>query len=441
MKLVRKLSLSNSNLFKKFTHGLLLNILIKLKGVIYMPFLVNFFAKEQVGIITFWQSIASLVAGLVLLNMPDSSVRVILKDESKEVEEEVIGTISFISLITYSVFIILSFLILFSSDIGKTIDIFPIAILAFSLVFNKISMFIFQIYQNTTHLVLVNLLTEYGSFLLIILMLVFTNIANPLIIPICMAAITIPVSLYNFKVLSKSIRLKINFNIEIFRRIIGISAYLFPNAYSLVLIQSLSAIFIKKYSDLATLGEYSLSLSIASIVAGISIAINFFWNSTAVKANNVELTRIFSNLLKIFPILSISTYLFFSIVSEPLVALINKEYINTVPAIKLLVVGFIANILVQIISGILYSRKLENKIFISTFIGLLFCITSHFFFSSQYTLESAAITLSLTYIFILLIICLFSIYTLSFIRITNTILLISLNLFTVIMLFTFSLPA
>lgn len=437
--LTRKLSLSNSNLIKKFSHGLFLNVLIKLKGVIYMPFLVNFFAKEQVGIITFWQSIASLLAGLILFNMPDSSVRVILKDKTKKAEERVIGTISFISILTYSLFIALSFLILYNSNFMNNIDIFPIAILAFSLVFNKISMFIFQIYQNTNHLVLVNLIAEYGSFLLIISLLIFTNILSPLIIPISIVAITLAVSLYNFKVLSQSIKLNIKFDNQIFKRILGISLYLFPNAYSLVLIQSLSAIFIKRYSDLATLGEYSLSISIASIVAGISIAINFFWNSTAVKANDNELTRIFISLLKIFPIVSICLYLFFSIVTEPLVGFINKEYINIVPAVKLLLVGFLANILVQIISGILYSRKLENMIFISTFFGLIFCITSHFFFSSQYTLESAAITLSLTYIFIMLKICFLSIYTLSFLRIANTIWLLFINFFTIILLLILSL--
>ena len=48
---INKISLDSKSLFNKFSHGLVLNILLKIKGVIYIPLLVNFISKEDANLI------------------------------------------------------------------------------------------------------------------------------------------------------------------------------------------------------------------------------------------------------------------------------------------------------------------------------------------------------------------------------------------------------
>ena len=91
---INKISLDSKSLFNKFSHGLVLNILLKIKGVIYIPLLVNFISKEDLGELSYVKAIVCLLTGIMLLNIPDSSNRIILKEDDKLKQNKIINSLT-----------------------------------------------------------------------------------------------------------------------------------------------------------------------------------------------------------------------------------------------------------------------------------------------------------------------------------------------------------
>ena len=112
---LNKISLSKKQLLQKFSHGLILNILLKVKGVIYLPILVNFLTKEEVGELSFVKSIVALMVGVLFLNIPDSANRIILSFEDKGENENKLKAINSLTNFSFLLGVILIVLFVFFS--------------------------------------------------------------------------------------------------------------------------------------------------------------------------------------------------------------------------------------------------------------------------------------------------------------------------------------
>ena len=75
---MNNIRLNTRAIIEKFFDGIFLNILLKVKGIISLPIIVNFFSKADLGMLSLWHSTSALLIGLYMLNIPDSSNRVIL---------------------------------------------------------------------------------------------------------------------------------------------------------------------------------------------------------------------------------------------------------------------------------------------------------------------------------------------------------------------------
>lgn len=401
------IDLSKKNLIYKFLDGLFLNILLRLKGIIYLPILVNFFSKSDIGMISLWQSTASLLAGLYLLSIPDSSNRVILEYKKDNNTQKIIETISTIFTFSFAMYFIVSIIlsIVYFSFFNNQKDRFfeILLLLLFSNIINKLAIFVFQIFQQSKVIIKTQLIIEYGSLLIVILGIYFMQIENIQYVIFTYIFVSLSVGAFLFIRLHGIYAYGFLLKFDILKNLLKISIFLLPNMYALAIIQSSDFLFIKYYWTLTEVGEYSFAYSIGSIISGLSMAVTFFWYSSVVYADDNLRSKMVDKINFYMPILFFCVALVYYLISAPLINLINSDYIGVNNIIQILIVGFFINIFVQILSGILYARGKEKLILASTIAGVLINLFLNFLWIPKYGLYGAALATTLAYMIIFMI--------------------------------------
>lgn len=400
---LNKISFIPSELIKKFSHGLLLNVLLKLKGFVFLPVLVTFLAKEEVGVIALGRSLSGLFIGLFLLNIPDAANRVIIELEKKK---DKIGLNS--ALNSINIFVIILYLI-FSSIVWWFFSFWeyqsvPFRMVLLALVFGgvikKLGYYLFQIFQHTRLLLMADLVIEYGSFGVVVTMLYtgwYRSVIDVLYVYVFFTVIVSTVLLLKQKrFYSFRLELRRSFIIEVLR----ISIMLLPASYALVIIQSSDFILIERWLGLDVLGVYSFGYSLGSIVSGLSMAVSFFWYSSAVYANREQLVWLIRKINILVPLGLLLTIVAFHFLAAPIVLWVNESYIGAVVPIKILVVGFFINVLSQIYSGVLYALHKEFRILLAVSIGAILNLLLNYLFLKVYGIQLAALSTSIAYLVI-----------------------------------------
>jgi O-antigen/teichoic acid export membrane protein len=400
---INKISLDYKSLFKKFSHGLVLNILLKIKGVLYIPILVNFISKEDLGEISYIKAIVGLLTGIMLLNIPDSSNRIILKEDDKHNQNKIINSLTNFSFLSGLIFLLLFILI---STIFNLIDLRLILIITsmlFSALIDKLSKYVFQIFQNTKLLSLVIIITEYVSFGVVCFVL-FNSWYDDILTILYIYTVSLTVSsVYLFNKLFKSFTFKLIIDLITVKKVLKISLFLFPASYSLMIIQSSDYVIIERFIGLEDLGIYSFSYSLAGVVSGLSMAITFFWYSSAVYANKKQLEKLINLILRLSLIALILLIFGYYIFTDLIIELINPEYKSANNIIMILIVGFFIGVINQIYQGIMYADGNEKAILIDTSLIALTNLILNLIFIPSYGIKFAAFSTSLSFILLFIL--------------------------------------
>jgi O-antigen/teichoic acid export membrane protein len=402
------IDLSRKSIVSKFLDGLLLNILLRLKGVVYIPILVTFFSKSDIGLLTLWQSIASLLMGIYLLNMPDSANRVILNYDKNNEKKLVTETISSIFTVSFIVFFIVTVLVLLAYyvfPIKQESDYFieVLLLLVLSNILSKLSIFTFQIFQKTKLIVKTQLLIEYSSLGVVTAGVFLLEVQDIKFVIFTYVLISLVVSFYLFRLLYREYRFRIEINSKILKKILKVSIFLLPNAYALVIIQNSDYLMIKYFLSLVEVGEYSFAFSLSSVVSGLSMAITFFWYSTAVYANEDQITKMLNTINMYMPMLLLVLIFVYYLSTKEIISLINSDYLSVFHVVQVLIIGLYCNIYIQVLSGALYARHKESTILFSVLFGAITNLVLNYYLIQKYGLLGGALATTLAYIFILLI--------------------------------------
>lgn len=404
---MESIDLSKKNLLSKFFDGLFLNILLRIKGVIYLPILVNFFSKNDIGMISLWQSISSLLMGLYLLNIPDSSNRVILNYKKINSNQKIIETISTIFSFSFIMYFIISIILtvlyyyFFGNNKNEFFEI--LLLLLFSNIVSKLSLFIFQIFQKSKLIIKTQLIIEYGSLLIVLFQIYFVQIENIKYVILTYIFVSIIAGFFLFIKLHEYYAYTFFLSFDILKKLLKISLFLLPNMYALIFIQNSDFIMIKYYWSLVEVGEYSFAYSIGSVVSGLSMAVTFFWYSSVVYADDNLLSKMINKINAYMPILLFCIILFYYFATLPIINLINLSYIGVNSTIQILIIGFFINIYIQILSGVLYAKGKEKLILSSVMTGLIVNLILNFLLIPTYGIVGAGLATTIAYLTIFII--------------------------------------
>tara|TARA_X000000368_G_scaffold324473_1_gene261557 strand:- start:2049 stop:3383 length:1335 start_codon:yes stop_codon:yes gene_type:complete len=403
---MNNIRLNTRAIIEKFFDGIFLNILLKVKGIISLPIIVNFFSKADLGMLSLWHSTSALLIGLYMLNIPDSSNRVILNLHKENKHNLIADTISSIFTFSFLMYFILTFflsilLVFFSDNIS-----FEFLAVLFTLIFVKIlvklGLFVFQIFQQTRSIIKAQILVEYGTLALMVMYVYLTDIRDIKHVALLFVPMAIFVSVYMINTLRKEYSLRFLIDFTIIKKILRISLFLLPSAYALIIIQNTDLLMIRYFWSLSEVGEYGFALSLASIVGALSLAISFFWYSSAVYASQRQLIKMLESINTFAPIFLITVILAYHFFSVPIISFVNHEYLNVFPTLQILIIGLFSNLNIQILSGALFALKKEKLILKSIFIGVSVNIFLNLLLVPTYGIIGGAISTSLSYIIILI---------------------------------------
>ena len=390
---------SSSNLRKKFSHGLILNLLIKFKGLIFVPTLVFFISQDDIGRLSQLRTLAAMMTGIVLLNIPDSANRIVL--ESKE---ESNGTINSINNFTFlwSIFAILSFF--FLNKIFNYLrfeDSVICCLFIFTSSLDKISKYIYQIYQETSLLLKSTLSIEYISFLICLLIFIFTDYQSYYVVLTSFMMIQLLTSIFVLNKLYKRVRFIAKIDFKPVVKVLKVSIFLLPSFYGSILLQSSDILIIEKFLGVADLGVYSVAISLATPVTSVSAALAFFWYSTAVSSSSELQKQIISKVsfwLIPFTLLVFVAYTFLIWITE---GRITSPYLQSLYWSLPLALGQVSFICVQLFQGILYAKGLEKVILFNVTLALFLNVSANIIFVPLFGAFSAAISTLVSYVVLL----------------------------------------
>lgn len=385
--MVEGIAVSFNKMMRKFLSGVLVFGMIRLKGLIYVPLLTYFLDKGTVGDIGFLNSLATLVVPLILLNMPDSCNRVVLKrTELKQSVEDIYSTIRVVSLVSFTlvsaIALIAGYLLLNTMDFA-----FYLVLMASTRAIQKLYIYEKEIFQQSKALIRYSVFYEYAP--LVPVFIYVGGFYESQLYPIALItlAVVVIISGSELKQLAK-VRLS-QFNRKAFWEIFSVSLYLMPALYSQLVMQTSDLIFVKALLGSEATGDYVVSNSLASVVLVVSSGISYFWYSSVNYIPQKTLRKLVWWILLAIPVASFICYFSMKFFVDVVQMFVWQEY-NLNLLAPLLAVFYLVMAFVQIFSGILYSKLADRHILAGSLLSILCNLGFGYLLISQIGLAGAA---------------------------------------------------
>lgn len=379
----KRVNLVSQNLKQKLFDGMAAQFLVKLKSLIFFPLLASFMSTTDLGSVSYILNTTALILPIALLNLPDTSARFILR---KQLEIGVIYKISSVLIILTSIFASV-YGILFGY-----IHFIYAGLYLFCKGLEKVLKLEFQIFQDSKVLLVSSIITEYTSLVLLLAFyLLGVNVTFEIILKILIFSTLLAMSYLYVK---GSVRLSSSVKV-IFSDLIPViksAFYLLPASYGMVLINSSDILLVENYLGLDAVGHYGFSVSIGGILSGLTIAIGYFWNSTAIVIDKSK-TKSLMNDIIFYTLLGASVFtMFYGLFLERIISIINATYIQDVRIIKVMLASSVFAILSYVFQGLMYAGGYERRILIDITLAALLNIIVNLVFLDQGILIAAIST-------------------------------------------------
>lgn len=358
-----------------------------MKGLIYVSMLTYFLSKQTVGDIGYLNSLATMLVPLLMLNMPDSSNRILLKrTDNLENLHPVYETIRWVSVIGMACLLLITYL---------TILIFPNAwdhalyacLMCVARVIYKLHVYEKEIFQKSRQMVVINVAFEYIPLLPIILYIAhwYQGYLFPLAITSLLVISFIARAEWN-----AIINLRRNqIDKTILKSILSISMFLMPALYGQLFMQTSDLIIVKWLLGSESVSDYVVSNSLASLMLAVSAGVSYFWYSSVNYISTKALRRLLIIIFLAAPLLALATY--WCIYN--LVALIQLRYwqhYEMSHIAPLIGIFYILLAIVQILSGMMYSKAKDREILMGSILSILSNVGFGYILISNIGLAGAA---------------------------------------------------
>lgn len=374
----------SKNIKRKLFDGIVAQFLVKLKGLIFFPLLASLMATTDLGSVSYVLHMTALILPISLFNLPDTSARFILR---KQLEIEIINKLT------------LGLVILTSSLVGAYGIVFGDIHFVYSGLYlfckglEKILKLEFQVFQDSKVLLVSSIITEYTSLVLLLAVyLLGVELSFTIILRILILSTLLAMSYLRAKG-SVSLLNSVKIIFSDLTPVMKSALYLLPASYGMVLINSSDIILVERVLGLDAVGHYGFSVSIGGILSGLTIAIGYFWNSTAIVIDKSK-TKSLMNDIIFYTLLGASVFtVFYGFFIERIVSIINATYIHDVRVIKIILLSSVFAILSYVMQGLMYAGGYERRILVDVTLAASLNIIVNLIFLKQGLIVAALSTL------------------------------------------------
>lgn len=385
----------NKAVFKNAGLGLLFQFLIRSKGIITLPIIVHFLSKEDLGSWLIISTAAAFITPVITLNLFDGSGMFFSSDFDNSSVTRKYSTILTSVLIIVLLLAIPAAFILSNLSVTKAFWIPIILYLLISILF-KASIMLYQCYQKSKLLVIVNFIVEYGSAALTLLAILKFRTYWILVIPVFFMQLLLSIILL-FKI-RKEIKFKFYIDKDFLQKVLKIGIPLIPVYITEWLLSFIGVYMLGYFGQLNEVGSFSVLLSVAGLFLILRTTLQFFWFSTCsnlLRTNNsIKFNEIYQLIVKGYIYLIISGIIFYTFfITDVIRIFTSTEYLFLANSILVTVIGYAFLIFSSIYNGILYALARTKEILVSYSISSLFVIVVSYLLIPQYRIMGAALGL------------------------------------------------
>jgi O-antigen/teichoic acid export membrane protein len=388
---------------KSAVNSILIQAMLKMKGVISMPILTYLMTPKEMGIFNLITVTSSVLIPLFTLNLPDGSMLFFAQEKSLEkIQGMYLTLINGVTVFTLLLTALggASVLVFKRDSVGFA---FWVALMIYANIFYKLCSAMPAIYQKTGLLLRNAVIRDLGGTVLAIVLvalgysykgMVFAG-ALFLVIPALLLLKKV------FRFLSYSLTIDKGYLKDFFK----ISIPLLPVFFFSWIIQSSDSYFLNYYKGAEVVGKYSVIYGLCSVILVLTFALNFFWFPVSARLwieNREKYRKYFKLVFSVFSAALFLAVLLFELNAKLLMRIFARraDYQDAYVIMGIIAFAFAMQVLITLLTAPLYSNKNPRMIFFSYCLGGVINTFLNFILIPPYGIMGAAVSTAVAYLII-----------------------------------------
>lgn len=391
---------------KSAINSLLVQIIIKLKGIITMPILTYLMMPKEIGIFNIILITSSLLTPFFILNLPDGCVLFFAQEESqKKIQDMYMTVLNTVILCTIFLTLAISlFIFIFKNELFKYV--FWVALILCSRIFYQLAGNLLATYQKTNILLKNAIFRDIGISLLSILLVYLGYSYKGLVIASAIFFTTTGFCL--FRIVFKNLSYSFSISISYLKSFLKMSLPLLPVFFFSWVILSSDSYFLVHFKGTDIFGKYSVIYGLCSVILVLTFALNFFWfplSAKLWKENREKYRKGFMSVFSVFSAVLLIAVLLFEFNSKVIMKIFARKsnYQDAYVIMGIIAFAFAMQVLITLLTAPLYSNKNAVMIFFSFLFGGLINATLNFILIPSTGLLGAAISTAVSYLIVVAI--------------------------------------
>ena len=345
--------------------GFLLQVLLKFKGVILLPVIVHYLSRDILGEWKLITTTVSIMLPIISLNLFDGSGMFFSSDVDKDSVRKKYYTVFNMTLLLEAVSLVLCVAVSWLFE-GLSFRFMLMIFLYFAAMYHyKLGIMLLQTYQKSRTLMILNLVAEYGGFLLSLTLIAcgFRDIVVLLAPPVVMYTL---LSVYMFFRIRREIPYLGKIDRDFLRQTLPVSISLMPVYLAEWGLMAIGVYALNHFYGEGEVGFYTVLSSLASLTLALRATLQFFWFSTCsnmIRNGDEQFPQFFRLVLKVYLLLIALALVLYAGFSRELILLMARaEYLPIEKGLFIVVVGNCLMVLSCIWNGVMYAKGEGTKI-------------------------------------------------------------------------------
>lgn len=347
-------------------HSILMQVIVRLKGLITMPIMTYYLSPRELGTFTIILATSAMLAPVFSLNLTDGPAIHFVQEASQQKIRVMYNTVTNGILLSCLACTLIFCLVMSLIGGGKDGYMGFILVLLYSTILHKVVTFVLAIFQKTSLLVN-NTLCRDGVAAILGVCLVVAGYSYAGIVAATVAANVLAAGLV-YRITRSQLPYSPRINGAVLRQFLATSLPLLPVFFFSWVVQSSDSYFLAYYQGQEAVGKYAVIYGISGVILSLTYALNFFWFPMSAKlwVENREkyrlaFTRVFAAMVVVLFLVTV----LFELNSRWLVTLLvsRRAYHNAYGITGIIAFAFSMQVLITLLTAPLYANRNTRAIF------------------------------------------------------------------------------
>jgi O-antigen/teichoic acid export membrane protein len=396
---------------KSAVNSILIQIILKMKGIITMPVFTYFILPKEMGVLNIISVTASLLAPLCTLNLPDGSVLFFAQEESQQkIQRMYMTVINFVALFSLVIGLVAYPLISLTHK-----ELLPqavwVGLVLYSTVFYKLAEFFLATFQKTDIILKNALIRDLGTALFSVLLVALGLSYKGLIVAGTVFMVVMALSLY--RRIFQNLRYSPLIDRSELKSILKISLPLLPVFFFSWIIQSSDSYFLLRYGGESIVGKYGVVYGLCNTILILTFALNYFWFPVSAKLWVKDREKYRNGFITLFGAVSLLLFLgvlLFEFNSKLIMRILarNLDYQDAYFIMGIIAFAFAMQVLITLLTAPLYCNRNSKLIFLAYLAGGVLNTVLNILLIPKSGIHGAAISTALSYVLVAIVMSYFN---------------------------------